>query len=1738
MSRVKVAVCVQPLDAAEGNDAASDSSRPSASGCAVQALGSGRLAVSDASTWNTEEFAFDHVYGAFERTKGGVDMTADAAAHRHTRARLFADVGVPALDAAWRGHNVGVFAVGHSDAGARHAMRGDEPSLEPSLNAARAADGLLPRFVDALFGRVEKEREMASGAVTRVDASFVEVRGDRARDLCARETGSASIVTTTAPTRVRVDSADAMRRVLRGALERSATMGNQSRLWVPPGVGASDGAPLGDDPSRRAPDASVTTHFVARITLTRFLRRVPAKSLAATRAGALEAARDAPLVSEVTLVELCGFERAGADDSLRELVEAARSAANGGGSVRQTETETETTRSRDESGASSRNQNQRRVVTKKQAPLWRLARRCAPGGDATIWLVAAVSPRDADTDATLATLRFASTFRNVRCVSRRNVDPDAERFVEAEGEARAVAGEVERLAKALAAARARRAEAPVKRASFGRRATEPSPAPNEAGAESEADETDRLRQSLRDVRAAQETAERRRRAARAKWTAKLERYAGARGKPSWRGDSFGDARRSAAETAANDDDDGDDALAALAADPPRSSAPATLTPLCRVARVPRDERERGAETPMRDDDPISPPPPTIAVPTEPGGRVRVGSGLDFFRDGVDVALAGFGVRPTHAVVLRGASSADADAVFVAAGDGDAEADVWVNGARVPSLEESRATNGPKLTRLRDGDRVVIGARSGAVYTFRDPNDPNARATATATGRTGRTGDVDRDDDVGSTLIDPWLEARLELKPLAATLARALAGAPSPPDSLFFHPDRTRGSERSSPVRSDGERRRRWREVSRANLARVLPDVDEFNARCRAMGVWARVAPAWDAVPRGGERAEGASVSVVARATRGLSARAVVELEASAIDDVTNVAATWSAADFSRTRLAKLRAFHERAPDERRGRIFSGEAEDASPRVLAPSWEEDEEDPFLTFASDGGSVALRFADVAPDAWTTHRRDGGDDPASRTPRTPSGAQGSRPASGASAPRDRTPAKLERFAGGTSLASAGDDVLVAASGERSDERASRASRDSRDSRAGSEASAAASAETPAAADGEEDDARETIARRGLERLEPETSDPETTAGLFRALAAERSTIASLERRLDVAEARARAADVAATRAEASRAAAEARADAAAASAEARVAEARARLGEATATRAAEKDSAAKEKETLRATIATLEGDLEAFRTPTPAEKHAEVPGLAPFAFPRVPPALEKKVPGENSKRAAEQLRELVREFRRAARAAEVTLEYANGCLARVRAECAQARADKADEIARRVAAEYALEARSAAAAASRARAEKAERLLDETRDRARTNDSWVSKARARLAVTTNDRSTNDRSRNGGIATTNEEDGRSEDPRRARVPALNLNLPALLAKKGFAEDAENAPPREDASPDAAPDWAKRATPLLRGLDPTATVASLEAAASREGRVVGSRGRERSLARGSESPSRKREDARFEDAVRVPAALRELTDLAMSLPLSARQPEAEAPSPRGEVASRVKAKLGGRERLRARAGSAASAGRSLDLSPPSRAADEKEEDAFSFSSPSPRGFRVSPGAREADAEEGDASASAARSLVAGFDFVASPPLPLSRPRDGAGGSAREWWETDLAGNDTKTPSPVSRATDPSMTVPIPPSWRSPPEPTGNPAATAEKAESEPSPDSDAVPAKETDARRASSARLRPPATPEDVGAFGAVSQEERRAWWAKRQLKGAVAKIGAVRAFKAAGARRGNARD
>ena len=106
--------------------------------------------------------------------------------------------------------------------------------------------------------------------------------------------------------------------------------------------------------------------------------------------------------------------------------------------------------------------------------------------------------------------------------------------------------------------------------------------------------------------------------------------------------------------------------------------------------------------------------------------------------------------------------------------------------------------------------------------------------------------------------------------------------------------------------------------------------------------------------------------------------------------------------------------------------------------------------------------------------------------------------------------------------------------------------------------------------------------------------------------------------------------------------------------------------------------------------------------------------------------------------------------------------------------------------------------------------------------------------------------------------------------------VPPLNLS-----AAPKFADDAENAAPARD----AAPDWAKRATPLLRML-PRDT--RREHAAEH--------------AEDTRSPARAPDAAEEERAVTIPAALRELTDLAMSLPLGAAFGVAGAAEPAGEL--------------------------------------------------------------------------------------------------------------------------------------------------------------------------------------------------------------------------------------------
>ena len=193
LTSVRVAVRVRPFTDAE-LDAGSRSSLAMPKGPT-----GGRLSVSDVDTWTVEEFALDHCYGV-----EGVDGHVGPAA---TQERLYRDVGEPALDAAWAGYNVGVVAFGQTGTGKTHALVGATQGR---------GRGITPRLAEALFARVDAERESNDGAETRVEVTAVEIHRERCRDLLER----GATVDVNRAAAVSISSLAQLRHVLAGAAGR------------------------------------------------------------------------------------------------------------------------------------------------------------------------------------------------------------------------------------------------------------------------------------------------------------------------------------------------------------------------------------------------------------------------------------------------------------------------------------------------------------------------------------------------------------------------------------------------------------------------------------------------------------------------------------------------------------------------------------------------------------------------------------------------------------------------------------------------------------------------------------------------------------------------------------------------------------------------------------------------------------------------------------------------------------------------------------------------------------------------------------------------------------------------------------------------------------------------------------------------------------------------------------------------------------------------------------------------------------------------------------------------------------------------------------------------------------------------------------------------------------------------------------------------------------------------------
>ena len=469
LTSVRVAVRVRPFTDAE-LDAGSRSSLAMPKGPT-----GGRLSVSDVDTWTVEEFALDHCYGV-----EGVDGHVGPAA---TQERLYRDVGEPALDAAWAGYNVGVVAFGQTGTGKTHALVGATQGR---------GRGITPRLAEALFARVDAERESNDGAETRVEVTAVEIHRERCRDLLER----GATVDVNRAAAVSISSLAQLRHVLAGAA------------------------------ARRDPSLSSRSHAVTRITLTRF----PAST---------SATPPPPLVSRLHLVDLAGAERVDDDRSLRALVDVVASAAAASRARGGLEP------ARGVAAAAS-----------STSPLADALREHFGGNAKTwIVATASPSDADcAMTAATLRFLADARAIRG-RAVVNVDPDARELEEAEAEEKdaARALEYARRRFAEARAATQiaadadgsfgvslgARRptsaggrglADGAVRRG-FGASHARPASASarNSAARNSASGDALRFRAETRDARARHEAAVRRLRAARAHWTAKLKHYARGRG---------------------------------------------------------------------------------------------------------------------------------------------------------------------------------------------------------------------------------------------------------------------------------------------------------------------------------------------------------------------------------------------------------------------------------------------------------------------------------------------------------------------------------------------------------------------------------------------------------------------------------------------------------------------------------------------------------------------------------------------------------------------------------------------------------------------------------------------------------------------------------------------------------------------------------------------------------------------------------------------------------------------------------------------------------------------------------------------------------------------------------------------------------------------------------------------------------------------------------------------------------
>ncbi|XP_039664041.1 kinesin-like protein KIF16B isoform X3 [Perca fluviatilis] len=358
MASVRVAVRVRPMNRREKDLTAKCIIKMEGTKTSIINLKTPEGIAGDLTRERTKTFTYDFSY----------DSTDCKSSTYVSQEKVFKDLGVDVLKAAFEGYNACVFAYGQTGSGKSYTMMGNPGDA-----------GLIPRFCESLFSRISAASRWDEASF-RTEVSYLEIYNERVRDLLRRKS------TQTYNLRVREHPKDGpyvedlSKHLVQNYsdVEELMEAGNINRTTASTGMN----------------DVSSRSHaiFTINFTQAKFDAEMPSETL-----------------SKIHLVDLAGSERADATGAtgvrLKEGGNINKSLVTLGNVISALADMTQ-------DGVNTNLKKKSVFVPYRDSVLTWLLKDSLGGNSKTI-MIATVSPADVNYGETLSTLRYANRAKNI-----------------------------------------------------------------------------------------------------------------------------------------------------------------------------------------------------------------------------------------------------------------------------------------------------------------------------------------------------------------------------------------------------------------------------------------------------------------------------------------------------------------------------------------------------------------------------------------------------------------------------------------------------------------------------------------------------------------------------------------------------------------------------------------------------------------------------------------------------------------------------------------------------------------------------------------------------------------------------------------------------------------------------------------------------------------------------------------------------------------------------------------------------------------------------------------------------------------------------------------------------------------------------------------------------------------------------------------------------------------------------